>query len=621
MCGILGTIGWQPDDPGRAVGCLHHRGPDGQGWETLASHGRTVWLGQTRLAILDLSEAGRQPMVSRDGRWWVTFNGEIYNHLEIRRTLAAPFRGHSDTETLVEAIAQQGLAATLPRLNGMFAFAALDLLEGRLHLVRDPFGIKPVYYRETPQGLAFASEVRALPLLTGEPLAVDPEGLATFLTLRYNPSPGTLARHVHRLPPGHGLTWELADDRRTLAPYITPQHDRFSGTLAEAVTEYRDVLARAVGRQMLSDVPVGILLSGGIDSALVAALARDRGSHVPCFTVGYGDNHPDCELAEAADTARVLGLPHHQVKVTPELLQGALPELVTAMEEPLGTTSILPMWFLVRLARERVTVVLTGQGSDEPWGGYQRYQLEQVRGLLGPLAGLARPVQQWLPRLLPGLPEMVRRGLASLPIDEPAARFITAWGLFTPAERQGLIGSPATGQAEEITRRWLAWLAPAHCPPAEAMMRLDSRMNLADDLLLYGDKIAMSCALEARVPMLDLEVVRFVESLPLAYRVRLGRGATKIVHKAMAREYLPREIVHRRKKGFRVPFGQWARGPWREWITEVLLDPAAPHFTHLHRPAVEALWREHLRQEPDRERQIFALLNLALWWRNLDTKS
>ena len=608
MCGILGSIGLNISQ--QILELLHHRGPDGQGVEQINVGNQPVWLAHTRLSILDLSPAGKQPMQSRDGRWRVTFNGEIYNHLGLRKSLDIPFRGHSDTETLVELIAANGIDKTLPRLNGMFAFAALDTLEGELYLVRDPFGIKPLYYAQRGQSFAFSSEVRVLKML-GLGDGVDHQSLQLFMTLRYSPAPRTLWRGIKRVAPGHLLCVDVANGSHEISRYIEPVTHHFSGSMDDAVDRYRQEIQAAIHRQLLSDVPVGILLSGGIDSALVAAMAREAGRDLPCFCVGFGKGYPECEIEDAAETARVLRLPFSAVEVTPKQLLEVLPAIVRAVEEPLGTTSIMPMWYLVQKARENVTVVLTGQGTDEPWGGYRRYQVEMVRRLM-PWNGLWKAAQA-VAGFLGTLPDFLERGLRTLPVADMAARSVEACALFSSAERAMLLGDSSDGGAAERMRYWLDWMDSADCAPAEKMMRMDARMNLADDLLLYGDKISMAVSLEARVPMLDIELVRFVESLPLQYRVALRK--TKIVHKKMVEAYLPSSIVHRKKKGFGVPFGSWSRGPWKAFIQETLLDHSAPHWDALNRSGVETIWNQHLKGKSDRSRQLFSLLMLALWWR------
>lgn len=615
MCGILGGVNISGSLE-QAIASLGHRGPDSFGQEQFTLQGKTVQLAHTRLAIQDLSPAGHQPMVSKNQRWWVSFNGEIYNHLTLRKELNSEFKGHSDTETLVELLAKSNnVEKVANQLNGMFAFAALDLQQGKLYLVRDPFGIKPLYYASGTSkngfSFSFASEVRAIKAMGKVDSAVNEAALDTFLTLRYVPSPLTLWNGIKRLAPGYILSMNINSGVFASHKYNKPQTERFQGSMDDAVIAYEKALKQAVQKQLLSDVPVGLLLSGGIDSALIAAISRDAGHKLPCFTVGFGQQHNECEISDAEQTAQVLGLKHHSVTVTPDMLQQAFPAILSSVEEPLGTTSILPMWYLVQRAREDVTVVLTGQGTDEPWGGYRRYQVEMVRALM-PYASPWKVAKSLVPALDTKV-EVLERGLRTLSVSNKVDRFVEACSLFPATDRYQLTGrNSQKNPAHYIMHGWHEWIAGSHCKPAEEMMRLDTRMNLSDDLLLYGDKISMFPSLEARVPMLDISLVNFIESLPLSYRIALSRS--KIVHKRMAERYLPASIVHRKKKGFQVPFSTWSRGIWREWIEAILLNPNAPHFSQLKYAAVKKLWHQHQAKKPDRSRQMFALLMLAIWW-------
>ena len=612
MCGIFGAV----TSPSVAVhveaglAALRHRGPDSEGVAREELRGKQVVLGHTRLAILDLSPAGHQPMASRDGRWLLSYNGEAYNHQALRRDLTGNFRGHSDTETLAEFLAARGLHATLTRLDGMFAFAALDRAEGKLHLVRDAFGIKPVYYTMLPQGgIAFASEARALMVLTGTAPEADEDALQCFLTLRFVPSPRTLWRGIQRLPAGHRLSFDLATGETELTRYIEPVAERYAGNRADAVERYHDVLGEAVDRQLLSDVPVGILLSGGIDSALVAALAKEKGRALPCYTVGFGAGHKECEIEDARGTAAALDLPFVAVNVAPEDLMATLDQVVDSLEEPIVSTSALAIWHLIGRMRQDVTVALSGQGSDEPWGGYTRYQNEVLRRLL-PAPAMAG----WVGRAMGGygrLPEAVQRALRSLPIESPAERFREAYALFTASQRQALTGRADDGKALGDIGYWLDWSRGTGREPVETMMSVDARTCLPDDWLLYTDKISMAYAREVRVPILDLEVVRFVESLPRAFRLAPGRR--KIVHKMMARRYLPAAIVNRKKKGFPIPFGAWSRDALRSRVESTLLE-ILPQTGLFDRAAIETLWRQHLSQSQPLDRQIYALFILGCWF-------
>ena len=621
MCGIIGKVLPQNAAGDQSRTCvtdvldlIGHRGPDGRGAEAISVAGCEVQFGHTRLSILDLSPAGAQPMFSRDGRWLVTFNGEIYNHLSIRADLSGSFRGSSDTETLVEYLSMFGLERTVARLDGMFAFAALDTADAKLYIVRDPYGIKPVYFTVERDGLCFASEIRALSGLSGLDLKPDMNSLQTYLTLRFVPSPATLYKGVQRLKPGHILSRDLAGGKTEISCYIKEDKDEFFGSLTEACDVYREKLEQAVESQLLSDVPVGVLLSGGIDSALVSAMAVRHEPGLTGFTVGFEKGTCECEIDDAAKTAEVLGMKHEYIRLGADDLLDCVQNVAVSVEEPLGTTSMLAMWHLSALARKGVTVVLTGQGSDEPWGGYLLYQSELLRSrlpfpsLLGKISGLVN--------IVPGLPDAVYRGVNMVGVTDEAERFCEARVLFTADERQMLTGNKCSGAAVEGIRYWLALLDGMEMMSAERMMRVDTHMNLPDDLLLYGDKITMAVALEARVPMLDLQLMKFVNSLPLNYRVRLGRR--KVVHKEMALRYLPSEIVNRPKKGFRIPFGSLARTDWRDYLHSVLLGENAKYLSVIDRRGVQLIWDRHQKGERDCSRQLFALMMLGCCFEGMD---
>ena len=470
MCGIIGQVSSSPNEAHNTAGlkAIAHRGPDASGSQYLLCGSSTVWLGHSRLSILDLSEAGAQPMQSQNGRWWVSFNGELYNHLDIRSELSASWVGTSDTETLVEALAAFGLEATISKLNGMFAFAALDTIQNELYLVRDPFGIKPLYMHRSVNHFSFCSEIKGLFAL-GVRTQIDLSGLDSFLTLRYTPSPQTLLSDIQRLAPGHVHTLNLRTFKTSTKPYISATQSRFMGSFDDAVAAYKEQVQEAVQRQLLADVPVGLLLSGGIDSALIAAMAKDVGSELMGFTVGFGNQHSECEISSAEHTAKVLSLPHRYIQVDPESLWGVTAKVVHAVEEPLGTNSILPMWYLVTLARQDVTVVLTGQGSDEPWGGYRRYQLELMRERI-PQTMLRLMNKVPIEGLNPWLPSHVMRGLRALPKRETIERFVATYELFTPSERRRLTGRSAAAEAFQSIESWMDWQSDNR-PLAEQMMR------------------------------------------------------------------------------------------------------------------------------------------------------
>jgi asparagine synthase (glutamine-hydrolysing) len=604
MCGILGSVNIPFDKSDLDV--IAHRGPDGEGITRLAIGAHNLTLGHRRLAIVDLSPSGAQPMETPCGRFSITFNGEIYNHQDLRKELPGiSFRGHSDTETLLHHVARHGITAARA-CNGIFAFALVDREAGRLFLVRDPFGVKPLYYLHLGATLVFASEIKPILRLAADSL--DPAGLAEVLRLRYLPAPDTLFRNVRKVRPGHIVEFDLGGAALRLRefPYFNAASSRKPAPYEQAEADYGRLLEAAVGRQLMSDVEVGMLLSGGIDSALVAAFAQKRAA-VPmkAFTIGFHADDPADETADAAETARELGLDHHVARIDfPDFLE-AMRTCVSVVEEPLATTSIVPMYFLAKLAGAHVKVVLSGQGADEPLGGYGRYQAELYRRAVP--APLAR-IGYRLANRLDMRNEQLLRGLRSLAIPDELERFLATYTVFDEEEILHLTGIPEQRAADRLSY-FLEFLgSDDKTSGVERMMAVDLRMNLADDLLLYTDKITMRHSLECRVPMLDLELIDFVVSLPASYRVK--RGAGKIIHKRFAEAHLPRSIVYRKKKGFQSPTRDWfAR---KGQLREILLDPRSQFATVFDLAAVEAVLDQHARGY-NRERQIFLLLGLHYW--------
>ena len=609
MSGIFGSTMSLEDATIEAVHqLLTHRGPDDWQVETVTQGARPLTLAHARHAVQDPTPFGRQPMKSLDGKWLINFNGEIYNHFSLRDRVDLEFRGSSDTESMLEYLARFGVDDTLAVLNGMFAFAAVNRETSELILARDPFGIRPLYFAKHDNHFSFASEIKPL-LAIGVGGSMDAEALAAFLSLRYVPSPRTLHAGISKVPPGHFLQVDLETLNVETHCYVRPTAQSFQGSTEDAVAMYHRQLEETVRRQMVSDKRIGILLSGGIDSALIAAMAKNFNRGITGFTVGFGKDYPESEIEDAATTAEVLGIRHEHVTVTPDNLRSSLDDIARCLEEPLGTTSIMPMWHLTDLAAEKSSVVLTGHGNDEPWGGYRRYQIE----LLIARYPILRNGMFNLPGTLSRLPvsDGLKRGFDCLGKGDTAERFQAAYSLFTPAEISRLIQGPGAEVALESIAYWLDWLDDIDMPDPDRMMRLDARMGLADDLLLYNDKLAMARTVETRVPMLDPDLVRLIESLPLDMRTSLRE--TKIVHRMMASKYLPEDIINRPKKGFQLPFGKWSRGIWQDLVAERLVAGGLKLHDHVDRHFVEELWRQHSKGLPDRSRQVFSLMMLSGW--------
>jgi len=612
MCGILGDVSTtSPRDlsTDKLKQILGHRGPDGGGLLRDQHFGHHLLLGHRRLSILDISSAGAQPMSSHDGRWVVVYNGEIYNHKELRKVISISFQSSCDTETLVEAISKWGFSSTLARLNGIFAFAAFDRVEGKLWLARDASGIKPLYHKLNDNGISFASEIRALSAVTDIDGMIDQNALEQFLSYRYVPSPLTLWKGVSRLSPGHMACYNLNNKKFISRPFEYPHSIQFRGTMKDATDIYGSLLSKAVERQLMSDVPLGILLSGGIDSAMVAALAVRAGARPLAYTVGFGGEYPECEIADAQHTAHTLGLEHRTVSINSASAWNGLFSALESTEEPLGTTSLIPMWSLCELAGRDVKVVLSGQGSDELWGGYRRYQGELIGNLI-PRSAVWGILASLTERLGPRA-EVLARALRGLTTAEPSAHLAQIYALFSDKELRNL-GQNVNPESQLAPLKY--WLSQTksfrQSDMTSKMMSLDLRMNLSDDLLLYSDKISMAHSIEARFPLLDLEVVSFVESLPRHMRVALLRP--KRAHRKAAQHLLPQTIIDRPKLGFQVPFGAWIRSQWREEVGSLLLDNRSlGQLVDI--KGVETIWNQHLMKKRDRSRQLFALLALSVW--------
>lgn len=604
MCGILGTVNLPFDEP--TLELIRHRGPDGRGMLDLQVAAHRVMLGHRRLAIVDLSPAGDQPMRTPCQQYSLVYNGEVYNHRELRQGLAdVSFRGHSDTETILEAISRHGIGA-VRRFNGIFSLGLVDSVEKRLFLARDPFGVKPLYYWHQNRAFVFSSELRPILRLVRDTLAE--ESLSELLRLRYLPSPDTLFRNIKKVRPGHLVEVDLAGEELSVAeaPYLDSRPSRLELSYAEALEEYGRLFEKAVQRQLMADVEVGVLLSGGVDSALVASMAQKRSGHrLKAFTVGFTDGDETDEIEDAAETARQLGLDHRVTRIGFDDFLGTIRKCVSIVEEPLATTSLIPMYYLSELAAAEVKVVLTGQGADEPLGGYGRYQGELCKDYLpAPFFSLARPVARWA-----GVKnERIVRGLSSLGERSDPRRFLSAYSVFSDDEICRLTGNRDRRSIEKIHYFYDLLECEKQRHSVERMMSVDLRMNLADDLLLYTDKITMHHSLECRVPVLDLDLVRFVECLPAGYRVKLGHS--KVIHKDFARSVLPEAIVHRKKRGFQSPTNGWFREG--NALREILLDKSSRFSSVFDLAEVDRVIAQHERGY-NRERHLFLLLSISCW--------
>lgn len=644
MCGITGF--WQtPGDNGvvltvlaqRMSDQLAHRGPDDSGEWSDPDAG--VALGFRRLAIVDLSPLGHQPMRSASSRYEIIFNGEVYNFAALREELTGlghGFRGGSDTEVILAAVEEWGLADAVTRFVGMFAIALWDRERRELHLVRDRLGIKPLYYGWQGGAFLFGSELKALaahPAFSGE---IDRDALTLYMRFAYVPEPFSIYRNIYKLPPGTVLTLRRHDDRSArprpfwsaLEAAERGQDAPFSGSDAEAVARLDTLLREAVALRMVADVPLGAFLSGGIDSSTVVALMQAQSDRpVKTFTIGFaasGFNEAD----HAAVVAAHLGTDHTELTVTPQVAQAVIPRLPTIYDEPFADSSQIPTFLVSELARQRVTVSLSGDGGDELFGGYNRYQWgagiwKRIGWAPAPARSLsARAVKTVSPetwdatyaRVESLLPARLRQRTPGYKVHKLA----DALGATSPANLYLALVSQWR-QPEAIVvggREPRSLLLDAAAWPdlpgfVERMMYLDLVTYLPGDILTKVDRASMAVSLEARVPLLDHRVVEFAATLPLSLKVRDGRG--KWILRQVLNQYVPASMMERPKMGFGVPIDSWLRGPLREWA-EDLLDPRQMRSDgYLNPEPIQQKWREHLDGARNWQDPLWCALQFQAW--------
>jgi len=616
MCGICGVLGRADASVlRRMTETMVHRGPDDQGFHEAPG----IALGVRRLSIIDVP-GGHQPITNEDGSVVVVFNGEIYNHHELRTRLERQghrFRTRSDTEVLVHLYEEYG-DALVHLLQGMFAFALWDAKRRRLLLARDRLGIKPLYYTEANGSFLFASEVKALLEHPDVHAAADLQALDLYLSFRYVPGPDTLFRGIKKLPPGHLLTVE--DGRVALRRYweLVLGDYQPGVNLDEAVEEFGRLFRDTVRRHLISDVPVGMLLSGGLDSgAVAAAMAAEQGRPIATFTVGFDLPGSHNELAEARVVAQHLGTDHHELVLTPDAAE-LLPGLVRSLDEPVADPAVLPTYLICKFARQTVPVVLTGEGGDELLGGYPRYtwfarakRLRQIlpswvrEGVLLPL-GRVSPLSGRYKTALDNLlaeRDDVSRHLHWIAGLDPALKS----ELLSPALRDAI----RPNRSEAVLAPYLGKAATT-TEVVHRLMALDMHTWLVDDVLTKMDKMSMAVSVEARVPFLDHRLVEFVASVPLA--VKLRHGAKTLLKRAAA-PLLPPSTIRRRKHAFQIPLHQWVAGSLKGFVRDTLLDQRARQRGWFDTTRLETLLGRNGKRPQIDGQSVWTLLCLELWAR------
>jgi asparagine synthase (glutamine-hydrolysing) len=625
MCGIAGFYTPQPPRDAKETlrrmnDTIAHRGPDAQGEWFDPAHG--IGLAHRRLAIVDLSEGGRQPMRSASGRYVIVFNGEIYNFLRIRADLEGlghQFRGHSDTEVMLAAFEEWGLEPSLRRFVGMFAFALWDLTQHELTLARDRLGKKPLYYSLTNGTLLFGSELKALRAFPGFDANIDRQALTLFLRYSYIPAPRTIYEGVSKLEAAHFVRFaaprhsvvELARQCYWNATEIQSESSSHALSVSpdEATNQLEELLRDAVQLRMIADVPLGAFLSGGIDSSLIVALMQSLSSRpVRTFTIGFNeDAYNEAQYAKAV--ARHLGTDHTEMYLTPKETLAVIPRLPLLYDEPFADSSQIPTALVCAMARQHVTVALSGDGGDEAFGGYTRYV--QARDICGRMSRAPAWLLSAMSRGIPRVPMTLWETLGKLSRPVTLGKLRTdgfGYRMLRLADRLGC----ATPQ--QLYRHLMSyWLAPmnlvvdgqeprtllADAPATrdlnqftEQMMLLDTLAYLPDDILVKVDRASMAVALEVRAPLLDHRVLEFAWRLPLALKLQDGRG--KLVLRRLLSRYVPEELFERPKTGFGVPIYHWLRGPLRDWAENLLDEQRLEREGFLNPMPIRNVWKSLL---------------------------
>jgi len=593
----------------RATDAMVHRGPDDEGFYLEGELG----LGSRRLSIIDLP-GGHQPLSNEDGSLWIAFNGEIYNYRELRRGLEDrhQFRTASDTEVILHLYEEHG-AGLLEHLRGMFAFALWDKRQRRLLVARDRIGIKPLYYLAESRRLAFASELRALRQLSPRPLEIDPQAVYDFFGFRYVPAPQTFYRGVRKVLPGHFLIVD-ADGIRQERYWDLPGEDETPLAAEEYAAQVLETLRESVRLRLVSDVPIGVFLSGGVDSTALVALMADLGVRpLRTFSVGFEEEQYS-ELPYARRVAERFQTEHTEVILRARDLADELQRLVAFRDEPVAEPTDVALYRMSLKAAETVKVVLAGEGSDELFAGYPKYAADRLAGLV---SAFPQEVTRTIVRWLPYRQRRVKLALEALAIPDEAERSATWFASFSRQEREALFSPDFLARVDlaHPARVFAQYLEQVRDrPPLKRMLYADLKVWLPDNLLLRGDQMTMAASIEERVPFLDHKLVELAARIPV--RLLTQGFRTKVLLRQALRPYLPPETLRRRKVGFTVPVGPWFKQTLNSFVADLLLSPDARSREYFNVANMENFVREHFDGVRDRQKQIWALVNFELWCRN-----
>ena len=618
MCGICGQFNFKSNMPVQKnkihlmAGTMQHRGPDDEGYY----FNNEIGLGFRRLSIIDLA-AGHQPMTDNDQKIWVVFNGEIYNFHDLRNQLkdyGYEFRTESDTEVIVAGYKKWG-EDVLRYLNGMFGLAIWDEESKKLVIARDRMGIKIVYYTVHNGGITFCSEIKPILKIQANHPGVHTEGIYLFLRYRYTPSPYTAFNDINKLAPGTKLVAQRGKIEISNYWEHKPHNLNTQVKINDVQQELLEIYKNAVKRHLISDVPLGLLLSGGVDSGLLLSLMNLFGDKWKTFTVGYGDSYADDELVYASDTAQLFNAVHHEVRLDVKQFEDTMGKIVEYLEEPIASSSIIPMYHICELSSKKVKVALVGQGPDELFGGYTRHigiryghiwrkQPEFIRAKIKKVLSQSKN-------------EALSRSAYSLDTENRVQRYQHVLSLLDEQEmfnlfKDGIIEHQAGDMIIDSWGNWYDLLQ--NIDELGGFQLFEIRSTLPDELLLYADKLSMIHSLELRVPYLDKEIVEFVECLPSAYKVNL-RGR-KYLHKCVAKQLLPREIIKRKKRGFAVDVvDEWFKKSLSKKMEAVFIDPKSLIYNYLKKEEVLKLLHSHRVGERNYHKVLFSIAVLEEWLR------
>jgi asparagine synthase (glutamine-hydrolysing) len=620
MCGICGQFYYIENHPvsiqklKRMTDSITHRGPDDEGYHISDSIG----LGFRRLSIIDLS-GGHQPMSDQEKNVWVIFNGEIYNFPELKKELEGYghiFQTRSDTEVIVHGYKQWGIDV-LNHLNGMFGLAIWDEKKKRLVLARDRMGIKMIYYKIENGLLYFGSEIRAILAGLNQKPDINSSAINLFLRYRYTPAPHTIYNGIQKLAAGTCLIVENGNAEVKRWWNYKPQLFDPVPSEAQVKEELLELYRQAVKSHLLSDVPLGILLSGGVDSSMLLALMNEFGEGWKSFTVGYGKSFADDELDDAKETAEIFKSSHYSVEINRQSFEQTLSKIIACVEEPIASSSIVPMYHVCQKARQEVKVALMGQGPDELFGGYTRHLGVQYGKYWRSIPEIMRkPVGKML-TILPRN-ESIRRGLYSLEVPQRMIRYQQIFSVMSQSIISDLFQEKVLpdGFGNRIPDSWkeLEKLLES-TDELGGFQYLEIRSSLPDELLMYGDKLSMAHSLEVRVPYLDTKIVEYVERLPAKFKIRFGNR--KWIHKQVCSSYLPKQIINRKKRGFAVNVvDRWFKESLSNEFDGMLLDKSSRMYEFLKPEEVQYLYKDHINGKSDNHKILFSLIVLEKWMRD-----